>query len=152
MLNANLARLGLIVVACALGCSKPEVPSAPPSPPAAAPAAQAPSFANKTFAMSFQEGAPLLTGVPVTLSFRDANLGLNAGCNELSADYRVTAGVLEVTDVASTRRGCSAEGHERDTWLGTFLKSRPQLQLAGPRLTLKTDSARLVFADSSVPQ
>lgn len=107
-------------------------------------------LADRVFVSESIEGWELVPGTQVRLRFRDRELLANAGCNSIEAQYAVQAGVLELGGYGMTEMGCDPARHAQDDWLVAFLGSKPALELAEPRLTMTTSSARMILLDREV--
>jgi len=73
---------------------------------------------NTTFTSVEVTGHDLVEESEITLTFKDGNLGVQAGCNTQTAGYAVTDGTLKWTSpAASTMKACSDELMAQDQWL-----------------------------------
>ena len=102
---------------------------------------------RRAYLLESSQGAEVLKGTVVHLSFGDGALSMEAACNSMSGEYTVEAERVVVKGLMMTEMGCEAQGEAQDAWLGKFLRSKPRLSVNGPRLTFAGDSARLVFLD-----
>ena len=120
--------------------------------PAAAPGAWP---ADRTFySTGVTEGAqprPLVPGTRIELRFfADGRLDAQAGCNHLGGEGRIEDGRLVLGDLSMTEMGCDPERMRQDTWLSTFLGSRPEWALAANVLRLRGPAVEIVLADRQV--
>jgi heat shock protein HslJ len=95
---------------------------------------------------------PLVPGTRVMLSFRDGNLGAQAGCNHLGGAYRIDGDRLVVDSMAMTEMGCDPARHAQDEWLAAFLSSRPQLRATGADLVLEGNGTIVRLTDQEVAE
>ena len=80
---------------------------------------------------------PLVAGTTITVTFDEGLVALTAGCNTMSGRAGLDAGSLVVGSLAITTIGCPDALGKQDSWLGTFLTSRPVVTLAAGVLTLR---------------
>jgi heat shock protein HslJ len=93
----------------------------------------------------------LVAGTRIELIFTDPDkIGVSAGCNSMGGTGRIDAGALVVTDLATTDMGCEQPLMEQDTWLSTFLTSRPAWSLQDNELVLSTNTTQIRLADRRV--
>lgn len=95
-------------------------------------------------------GAPreLVEGTQLALQFHaDRRVSASAGCNTMSAGYRIDGGVLVIRDAAVTEIGCATERHAQDEWYFGFLGSRPAITIAGNELVLDGGGTRIEYLD-----
>jgi heat shock protein HslJ len=84
----------------------------------------------------------------VILSFTEDNVSGSAGCNSIGSTATVTDGRLVVRGgVGGTEMGCGKLQYH-DAWISDLLTSRPQLELAGDRLTLTSGGTVVELQDS----
>lgn len=93
----------------------------------------------------------LVARTTVRLSVDEQTLGLSAGCNSMSADYRIEAGTLVADDIASTEMGCPPKLAEQDQRLISLLTSRPEVTESADGFTVTgPDGNSLTFVQRSV--
>ena len=100
-----------------------------------------------------QNGAdrPLVPGTAIRLTFdKDAQLGVNAGCNHMGGSYRVDGGTLRFEGGAMTEMGCDEPRHAQDDWVFTFLGSKPTVALTGNDLTLTAGDTVIRLLDREI--
>lgn len=107
---------------------------------------------DRTFLSRSVEGHELLAGTQVRLTFSEGRLGAQAGCNHLSAPYRLDGGALDVSGegMAMTDMGCDPARHAQDEWLAEFLGSSPRADLDGDELVLTSPTATVRLLDREV--
>jgi heat shock protein HslJ len=88
---------------------------------------------------------PVAPGTQVRLSFADGRLGISAGCNSMSGDYRLDGDRLTVGPIAGTEMGCPEELMAQDAWLAGLF-AEPVVVGADP-LTLTAGEVVLALAD-----
>jgi heat shock protein HslJ len=130
--------VGLAFAAATLlsACSSAASPSAP--------GAAAPTVDGRTYLSTGIQGATLVPGTRVTLSFKDGNLNASGGCNSMSGPYTITGGHLSATRMAMTEMGCDQPRMRQDDWLARLLGDAT-ITLAGDNLTLDAGGVGLTF-------
>jgi heat shock protein HslJ len=78
------------------------------------------------------------------------SFGFYAGCNHHSGPYELRDGRLVLLGFGSTSIGCEEHLSMQDSFLSSFFRAEPELQLDGNRLTFVGESATLVFIDREV--
>ena len=63
---------------------------------------------RRAYLLESSQGAELLTGTTVHLSFGDGALSLEAACNSMSGEYTVEADRVVVKSMMMTEMGCEA--------------------------------------------
>jgi heat shock protein HslJ len=118
--------------------------------------ASAPQLAGKDYvAAKVTDGGrdrPLVAGTKLRLSFTATDLGASAGCNHMSAPYRVDNNRLIVGSLATTDMGCEPDLMAQDQWYGELLGATPAISLAGSELILEVGSVRIAFTDREVAE
>jgi heat shock protein HslJ len=101
-----------------------------------------------------ENGGPrqLVAGSRISLRFAEANIGANAGCNQLGGTYRIEAGRMVFDMGSQTAMGCGAGLEAQDQWLIGFLDSDPLIQLAGNDLTLQSETTAIRLLDREVAE
>ena len=93
----------------------------------------------------------LVPGTEIRLTFnRDAQLGMNAGCNHLGGTYRMDGSTLRFEGGAMTEMGCDEPRHKQDDWVSAFLGSRPTVALAGNDLVLTAGDVVIRLLDREI--
>ena len=128
--------------------ASPSSPTPPPSPSGTPPA----GLAGREFLSTEVRGHELVAGTRIRLTFDNANIGAQAGCNSLFGSYSLDGDALVVNQMGSTEMGCQPELMAQDSWLADFLASRPRLTLAGNELVLASDSVSIRLLDREVAQ
>ena len=86
---------------------------------------------------------PTTAGGPVVITFGDATLGVQPGCNSIGSAWRVADGRLELFgDQYSTAALCPGL-MEQDGWVAGFLGDRPEITLGDATIELRTAEATL---------
>jgi heat shock protein HslJ len=78
------------------------------------------------------------------------SFGFYADCNHHSGPYEVRDGRLVLLGFGSTEIGCEEPLSTQDSFLSSFFRAEPELQLEGDQLTFVGESATLVFVDREV--
>jgi heat shock protein HslJ len=107
------------------------------------------SLDGRTFISERVDGHELVKDTAIRLTFKDGQLGAQAGCNSLGAPYSVEGDTLalEGAGMFMTEMGCDEARHEQDEWLSDFLMSDPSFELDGDELTLTSDEVTIEFLD-----
>jgi heat shock protein HslJ len=108
------------------------------------------ALVGRAFVSESVEGWQLVPGTEVRLAFDREWLSAGAGCNSIDARYDIDGTALEIPGYGVTEMGCDPALHAQDEWLIGFLRARPELALAEPRLTMTAPSARMVLLDREV--
>jgi heat shock protein HslJ len=142
-----LVAVSLLVVGCHT--------AGPGASQGASPAAsQGASLDGRTFlSMAVTENGaprPLVPGTRLRLAFADGRIGASAGCNQLSAAYRLDGSTLVVDSLVTTDMGCDPQRHDQDGWLASFLRGRPTVNLSGDDLSLRRDATVIQLLDRRV--
>lgn len=96
------------------------------------------------------EPRPLAEGSELRLTFADGQLGVEAGCNHLSATYRLDGDTLRAEAFAGTEMGCDPALMDQDAWIAEVLARPATVALAGPTLTLTAGATTLTLTDREV--
>jgi heat shock protein HslJ len=100
-----------------------------------------------------EDGAdrPLVAGSTLRVDFSDGSIAVNAGCNHLHGDYRLTGDRLAVGALASTEMGCDQPLMDQDAWLSRTVLATPlTATVSGDTLTLSRPGLELVLTDRRV--
>ena len=112
-------------------------------------ASPAPSVDGKTFVSTDVQGAALVPGSRIQLTFNDEDVNAHGGCNSISGPYTIAGDRFKVTRMASTAMGCEAPLMQQDEWLVDLLEDA-RIALAGDTLTLDNGQIRLTLLDREV--
>ena len=124
----------LLIVACTSSGAPSPVPT---------------SLESRTFLSTGVQGHDLVAGTHVRLSFKDGQVGINAGCNSMSGAYQIVDGRLVIGNMAMTEMGCEPPLMAQDQWVGTFIGGAT-LTLAGDTLTLRNGDITMTLMDRAV--
>lgn len=103
-------------------------------------------LAPGTYRSESVTGRDLVPGSTITLHVEDQQVSANAGCNTLAGEYALEGDVFVLPhELRSTLMGCDQPLMDQDSWLGTFLSSRPTWALDGTRLTLTFGDVAVVL-------
>ncbi len=110
---------------------------------------------NRTFlSTSVTEGTKdriLVAGTRISLQFfADGRLSAQAGCNHLGGNGTIEEGQLVLDEMSTTEMGCDPARMDQDTWLASFLGSRPAWSLVGDELVLQAGDVEIRLADREV--
>ncbi len=102
---------------------------------------------NTTYTSSEVTGYDMVKDTQVVLTFKDGNLGVNGGCNTMSAAYAVTDGTLKWTGpAASTMMACNDELTAQDKWLTGIFTDGVKADVNNSTLVLTaSDDAEIVL-------
>jgi heat shock protein HslJ len=107
---------------------------------------------GKEFVASEVEGYELVAGSEIRINFEGADIGIQAGCNNMGGAYTVDDGVLVVGQLFMTEMACEEPLMEQDTWMAEFLAAGADITLDGDTLTLVGDSATITLVDREVAE
>lgn len=107
------------------------------------------SLDGHTYLSTGVEGATLVPGTLVRLSFTDGNLNAQAGCNIMGGTYSTDGDRLRTTQVSMTEMACEEPRMQQDDWLARFLGD-VTFTLAADTLTLTDGTVRLTLLDEEV--
>lgn len=89
---------------------------------------------------------PLATETPITITFTEDGISVNAGCNTLFGSVTIEDGRLTASSaLASSMMMCEEPLMLQDEWLTAFLNESPQITTSEGTLTLTTDSSAIEF-------
>jgi heat shock protein HslJ len=97
-------------------------------------------------------GHELVDGTQIRLTFDADRVGAHAGCNQLGGTWSVDGDVLVVPDeMVMTEMACDPPAlMDQDTWVASFLTSRPTIVLHGDTLTLTGSDVTMTLLDREV--
>ena len=121
-------------------CSTSGAASSPP------PSAIAATIDGRTFLSTGIEGAALVPGTRISLTFANGNLSASGGCNSMGGAYSIAGGRLSVAQMITTDMGCDQPRMQQDQWLASLLNGAT-ITLAGDTLTLEKAPIRLTLLD-----
>jgi len=101
---------------------------------------------------SFAEAGRIPGARRATLTFRDGRISAFSGCNTASGAAQRHHGLLEVPELAATRRGCPEPLARFEERYFGFLKARPSYHVEGNTLALNADNERARFQRPSAEQ
>jgi len=107
------------------------------------------SLDGRTFLSTNVQGHDLVPGSTVRMRFQDGQLGISAGCNQMSGKYTIVDGRLTTGQMAMTEMACDEPRMAQDTWVGAFVGGAA-VTLAGDTLTLKNGDVTLTLTDREV--
>ncbi len=88
----------------------------------------------------------LATETPITLTFTEDGISVNAGCNTLFGSAAIEDGRLTASSpLASSMMMCEEPLMLQDEWLIAFLNASPQITTSEDTLTLTTDNSSIEF-------
>ena len=116
---------------------------------AGAPSSSPPSLDGHTYLSTDIEGAGLVPGTRIRLSFADGSLSANGGCNIMGGAYSIEGDRLVTTQLSMTEMGCDEPRALQDEWLARFLGG-VTFTLDGDTLTLSDGTIRLTLLDEEV--
>ncbi len=140
------SRLAALAFAIVHGCATAPEPAQPVLPPP-------PEFVFEPLpdgewelvTASFAEIGRISGARRATLTIRDGRISAFSGCNTASGAVHGHHGLLEVPELAATRRGCPEPLAWFEARFFGFLKARPSYHVEGNTLTLVVDSERARF-------
>jgi heat shock protein HslJ len=117
---------------------------------AGAPNPSTASLDGHTYVLTDIEGAELVPGTQVTLTFTNDNLNARAGCNIMGGTYSIDGDRLVTTQMSMTEMGCDEARARQDEWLARFLSGSVTYTIDGATLTLTDGTIRLTLLDEEV--
>ena len=110
------------------------------------------SLEGRSFISQNVAGHDLVPGTEIRLTFKDGNIGAQAGCNSLGAPYELKDNVLVIRaqGMQMTEIGCDQPRHDQDDWLADFLMSSPTVELSRAALTLASGLTTIELRDREV--
>jgi heat shock protein HslJ len=103
---------------------------------------------GRTFVATEVTGHQLADGSQVVVAFTEDSVGLQPGCNSMSAPATWDDGTLLVTgEMRSTEMACGDELMAQDEWLSDLVSSGPQIAVDGDTLTLTGQDATVVLVE-----
>lgn len=112
-------------------------------------ASPAPSIDGKIYVSTDIQGAVLVPGSRIQLTFNRGEVNAHAGCNSMGGRYTIAGDRFSATQLSSTAMGCEAPLMQQDQWLALFLNDA-KIALAGDTLTLDNGQVRLTLLDREV--
>lgn len=114
----------------------------------AACASGAGDVSGRTFVATDITDRQIAEGSQIVLSFTEDAVGVQPGCNSMSAPATWDDGTLRLTgEMRSTMMACSDELMEQETWFSELLRAEPTLTLDGATLTLTGTDATVTFVE-----
>lgn len=92
----------------------------------------------------------VVPGSTIRLDFGGGELGVQAGCNQMSGQVSAEDGRLVVERLESTEIGCDPGLLRQEAWIADFLTGRPVADLDGASLTLAGDGTTLHLEEEVV--
>jgi heat shock protein HslJ len=111
------------------------------------------SLDGREFVSTAVTGHRLVAGSQIRLNFDGDRLGVSAGCNQLGGTWSIddNAALVVPDDMAMTEMACDPPAlMDQDTWLATFLTSRPTVARDGETLTLTGGDVTITLLDREV--
>lgn len=137
--------VGIVLVTALAACSVASAPSPPPS----SPGATVPSLDGHTYLSTAVEGATLVPGTRVRLTFADGGLNASGGCNTMGGRYAIDGGRLTAGQLSITEMACDDARQQQDEWLARLLGGAA-IDLQSDVLTLAEGTVRLTLLDEEV--
>ena len=89
---------------------------------------------------------PLATETPITLTFTEDGISVNAGCNTIFGSATINDGRLAASSpLASSMMMCEEPLMLQDEWLTAFINASPEITTSEDTLTLTTDNSSIEF-------
>ncbi len=85
----------------------------------------------------------------ITLTFGDGQIGIAAGCNQMSGRYDIVDGTLATGPMMTTEMACAEPLMAQDAWISTFLPGAA-VSLDGDTLTLTHGGVTLIATDRRI--
>jgi heat shock protein HslJ len=103
-----------------------------------------------TYLSTQTQGADLVAGTRIRLTFADGQLSANAGCNIMGGVYSIEGDQLRTVQLSMTEMGCDEQRARQDEWLARFLGSSATVNIDGDTLTLTAGTITLTLLDEEV--
>jgi heat shock protein HslJ len=116
---------------------------------AGAPGQSAASLDGHTYLSTRLEGAILVPGTLIRLSFAEGKLNAHGGCNMMGGTYSVEGDRIRTTQMFMTEMACDEPRQAQDEWLARFLGDA-RFTLDGDTLTMTDGTAKLTLLDKEV--
>lgn len=145
---AALPLAALLLAACTSGGGGTPAPSGAPG-GAAGSAPTAADLDGRTFVVTGTQGYDIVPGSQIVLTFGDGRLGIQAGCNQMGGDYRITDGTLAIGTMMMTEMACEEPLMAQDAFISAFLVGAT-LVLDGDNLSLANGGVTLTATDKAV--
>jgi heat shock protein HslJ len=147
-LIAVAAIAAIVLAAC--GDDSTEPSSAEPTPTDTA-SGEPLDLDGRQFLSTDVVGHELVDGTTVSLTFQDAAVSANAGCNTIFGGYSIVDGELRTETLGQTEMACEPALMDQDQWIVGLLSGRPAVALDGDTLTLTgADGTVLTMLDREV--
>lgn len=117
--------------------------------PGATPSPSALTVNGKIYLSTDVQGAVLVPGTRIQLTFKDGNLNAHGGCNSMGGAYTIDGDRLKTTQMAMTYMACDEPRMQQDDWLARLLGD-VALTLVGDTLTLSDGTITLTLLDREV--
>jgi len=137
----SLAVAAAVLLAACSSTGASGVPTASPTSPA--------SLDGRTFLSTALEGAILVPGTQVRLTFADRQLNAHGGCNMMGGSYTIDGNRIRTTQMFMTEMACDELRGAQDEWLSSFLADA-RFTLDGDTLTMTDGTALLTLMDEEV--
>jgi heat shock protein HslJ len=142
-MKTTLAAMAILLTVTLTACGSSdgngdETPSgvAPGTPAqAAGEPATSGDLAGDTFTATAAKGTEITDQTPLTLTFEEDTLSVDAGCNSISGNYRITDGDIQAF-LASTLMGCPPREEELEVFTSELLRQGAAARIDGDTLTL----------------
>lgn len=94
----------------------------------------------------------LVEGTELEIHFDGDRISASAGCNLINGTYSLTdLGILEVSDLFMTERGCDGPRHDQDEFVANFLADGPAFNVVSQdSIQLSTDGVTIELVDEAV--
>lgn len=103
---------------------------------------------GRSFVADSIEGATIVDGSEVVISFEEGMVVVEAGCNSQRGSFEVSDdGSLVVGPMAATMMACDDALMAQDQLLAEFLGAAPSISLDGDELVLTTDSTTVTMTE-----
>ena len=142
----HLPGLGLALGAMLIAASCTGGASPSPSGPGSGGSPIAGGLEGRTFLSTAVDGRDLVAGSRLTLSFRNGQVGLDAGCNSMGGVYRLDGDRLVTNQLVTTDMACARALMDQEQWAADLLNGAVVL-LDGDKLALTKNGVRVSFLD-----
>lgn len=133
----TLLPLTVVVLASVAACGGDDEAAAP----------TADDLNGRSFVADSIEGATIVEGSEVVISFEDGMILVEAGCNSQRGSYEVDEGALVAGPLAATMMACDEALMAQDQLLAEILADQPAVTLDGDEMVLTTDSTTVTLTE-----
>ncbi len=108
---------------------------------------------GRTFVSTEVAGHELVADSEIRLTFQNASVSINGGCNTLVGGYTIEGDTLQIPVMAMTQMACDPALMDQDAWLSETFSGSPTLAVDGDNLTVTAaDGSAITFLDAAIAE